>query len=278
MSKEIIYDERTAYCVPIDEIDDSIEETATLEIPLEGKYSPNKATNAMIRTTLNMVTVLAIIMVSAIVFPILHQALIVDLIVKAKSLEPGKTDKSWYKVKYPDANDKDLTQTMLNSIRCSDIFLFIFLFISSVTMLITGISYNYIQSTVTSVFLFIFAIIWFAVVTMRPNPTFIKDNFGINEGDLNDGLHDVPSFDQSSITAMTIIQTVIMNNYEYIKEGNGFINKYGYILGAVLLYSCIALILVFLLGVTNETIVPYSLLLLPCSIYIVIFLKFVMNF
>lgn len=281
MSTEKIFDERTAYCVPIDEIDDSIEETATLEIPLEGKYSPNKATNAMIRTTLNMVTVLGIIIVSVIVFPILHQALIVDLVTKAKSLQSGKTNKLWYEVKYEDQGytktDKNLVQIMLDSIRSSDLFLFVFLFVSSVIMLITGISYNYIQSTVTSIFIFIFAIIWFAVVMMKPNATFVKDNFDVDEGKLESGLHEKPSFDQSNITIMSIAKTILVNNFEYIKEGDGFLNKYGYALGAFLLYSSMILILVFLFGVKNEVIASYSFLFLPISIYIAIFLKFVMN-
>lgn len=280
MSDPVIFDERTAYCVPIDEIDESIEETATLEIPLEGKYSPNKATNAMIRTILNMVTVLAIIMISAVVFPILRQALIVDLIVKAKSLkdDPNNPNQSWYKANSdPDTKDDDLVQKMLDSIRSSDIFLIIYLFISSVTMISTGISYNYIQSTVTSVFLFVFAIIWFGVVMMSPNATFIKDNFGIPEGKLTDGLHDKPSFDRSNISVMTIIKTIIFNNYQYIKEGNGVINKVGYALGAAVLCLFMSMILKYEFGMQPEIVASYTFMFAPLSVYIAIFLKFVMN-
>jgi hypothetical protein len=230
----------------------------------------------LIRTILNMVTVLAIIMVSAVIFPILRQALIVDLIVKAKSID--NTNIAWHRAHASGTTTEiDLVQEMLDSIRSSDIFLIIYLFISSVMMISTGISYNYIQSTVTSVFLFVFAIIWFGVVMMSPNTTFIKDNFDINEGDLNDGLHKKPSFDQSSITAMSVIRTIIFNNFQYIKEGKGFINNYGYALGAVALSLSMSLILSFAFGMKPEIVASYTFMFAPLSVYIAIFLKFVMN-
>ena len=144
-------------------------------------------------------------------------------------------------------------------------------------MISTGISYNNIQSTVTSVFLFVFAIIWFGVVMMSPNSTFIKDNFGIEEGESKSGLHVRPSFDQSNISVMTIMKTIIFNNYQYIKEGKGFINNYGYALGAVVLCLSMSLILTNVFGVKSEIVASYTFMFAPLSVYIAIFLKFVVN-
>lgn len=267
-------EEKTIYCVPIDEIDPSIEETATLEIPLEGKYSPNKATNSLIRTVLNYVSFLAIIVAGVIVLPLLYQPLIVDLVVKSKSLI--QSNQLWYDTVYRDETNEKIAQRKLNAIKASDTWLLIFLLISSIITMQTGIIHNYVPSTILGVFIFLFAIIMYGVIwRVQSDVDFIKNNTGVAEGELDHGIHESPSFDQ--IDPLFSLLEVIKNTFIYLKEGTQPFERFGYFaLIGVLLISMI-MVFVFAFEVKYESIAAYSFIFLPLCIYISVFLKFIIH-
>jgi hypothetical protein len=238
-----------------------------------------------------------------IVLPLLYQPLIVDLVVKSKSLiEPSSL---WYDEVYKGDLSVKLAQRKLNAIKASDAWLLIFLLISSIITMQTGIIHNYVPSTILGVFIFCFAIVMYGVIwNVQSDPNFIKNNTGVDAGLLVNNVREEPSFDK--IDPLFSLLEVIKNTFIYLKEGKQPFERFGYfaLIGVLLIF----MIIVFAFGtktdgydiigesntidltdidlqninkyiknVKNESIAGYSFIFLPLCIYISVFLKFIIH-
>jgi hypothetical protein len=214
----------TAYCVPIDEVDPSIEETATLEIPLEGKYSPNKATNSLMRTVLNFAAFLVIILIATVIVPQIYQVFILDPINKAISLED-------YTSQF-----HETAQNKLDALLGADVYSMFCLIFISIMLAIDGIINSNITSTIFSIFVVLFAVIAFGRIQMLKinEAEFIKSFTGENIGalDADDKTREEPSFSKVRVEA---IGEFIISNIKYLFKGSVYLA--GFILFMIIIIT-----------------------------------------
>lgn len=113
---------KTAYCQPVDETDPEVSQKADLVVPLEGKYSPNAATNTMIRTVLNFMTFAVLIVLTFMGAPLVYNLFIIQLILSNKELKTG--------------------QEKLNRLRSVDIFVGLVFILFAFTLMTGGVASN----------------------------------------------------------------------------------------------------------------------------------------
>lgn len=113
---------KTAYCQPVDETDPEVSQKADLVVPLEGKYSPNAATNSMIRMILNFMTFAVLIVLTFMGAPLVYNLFIIQLILANKDLKTG--------------------QEKLNRLRSVDIFVGLVFVLFAFTLMTGGVAGN----------------------------------------------------------------------------------------------------------------------------------------
>ena len=141
---------KTAYCQPIDDIDPSVSQTANLEIPLTGQYSPNDATNNMVRIVLNFVSFLTLMIATFFGVPIIYDLFVIKLVL---------------------SNAGFTGQEKLNRLFSADFYTSA-IFISFVFVLITGgISTNNTPQVVMGFFMFMFFVVAFMRIQLLKQDT-----------------------------------------------------------------------------------------------------------
>ena len=175
---------KTAYCQPIDNIDPSVSATANLEIPLSGQYSPNDATNNMVRIILNFVSFLTLLVATFFGVPFLYELFIIKLIL---------------------SNDGFTSQDKLNRLGSVDIYTSCVV-VSFIFVLITGgISSNNTPKVIMGFFMFMFFVVAFLRIQFlkQDTDTFLKP-FGGNAF-FSNVKFDIGSF--------------VIDNLKYLMEG-----------------------------------------------------------
>lgn len=146
----------TAYCQPIDMTDPSgsiISDDPQLNIPLTGRYSPNDATNNVIRTSINFMAFVLVLGFTYLLTPIIYNDFIIGLI---DYTGQGKMDR-------------------LRSIDMYTCFVFIMITFGFITV---GVQKNESSNTIIGFFLGLFFIISMAIIqTKKITGTWFKEIF-----------------------------------------------------------------------------------------------------
>ena len=186
---------KTAYCQPIDVIDSSISASANLEIPLTGKYSPNDATNNMVRVILNFVAFFALLIATFFGIPYVYDIFIVQLILFNKTLLTG--------------------QDKLNRLRSVDIFVSVVLITFVFVLITSGVSTNNTPQVIIGFFFFIFiAVSIIRIQIIKNDPTEFLKQFGSNVyfSTIKD---DVGNFLKDNFTYLLYTKTGDPPNYSF---------------------------------------------------------------
>jgi len=143
----------TAYCQPIDVIDSSGAEEANLTIPLTGTYTPNDATNTVIRTAINFMSFVLVLVFTYVITPIIYNDYIVGLVTLTG-------------------------QQKMNRIRCIDIYITFVFSMAAMSLIGLGVRNNNPNSTIVGFFLGLFFIISFFIIqTKKMNADWFKETF-----------------------------------------------------------------------------------------------------
>lgn len=149
----------TAYCQPIDMTDPSgsiIRDDPQLNIPLTGRYSPNDATNNVIRTSINFMAFVLVFGFTYLMTPIIYNDFIIELI---EYVGQGKMDR-------------------LRSIDMYTCFVFIMITFGFITV---GVQKNESTNTIIGFFLGLFFIISMAIIqTTKISGTWFEKTFDGN--------------------------------------------------------------------------------------------------
>ena len=146
----------TAYCQPIDVIDSEGAEEANLTIPLDGIYSPNDATNNMIRTSVNFMSFVLVLLFTYMLTPIVYNEYIIGLITELHG------------------------QDKMLRIRSIDIYICIVFITATVSLITSGVNTNNPNSTVFGFLLGLFFVISFFIIqTKKMNPEWFKEMFSL---------------------------------------------------------------------------------------------------
>jgi hypothetical protein len=147
---------QTAYCQPIEMIDPEGSVDANLTIPLDGKYSPNNATNNVSRTAVNIMSFIIIVLFTYVITPIIYNEYIVGLI--------------------------ELTgQSKMNRIRSIDIYTTAVFTLATISLIGLGVKSNNPNSTIMGFFIGLFFIISFVIIqTKKIEVTWFKQTFDNN--------------------------------------------------------------------------------------------------
>ena len=150
----------TAYCQPIDMTDPNgsiIKDDPQLNIPLTGRYSPNDATNNVIRTSINFMAFTIVLGFTYLMTPIIYNDFIIGII---DYTGQGKMDR-------------------LRSIDMYICFVFIILIFGFITI---GVQKNQSSNTIIGFFLGLFFIISMAIIqTHKISGTWFKEVFPTND-------------------------------------------------------------------------------------------------
>jgi hypothetical protein len=147
---------QTAYCQPIDMIDPSGATDANLTIPLSGMYTPNDATNNVIRTSINFMTFVLVLGFTYAMSPVIYNDYVIGLIGATK-----------------------LGQEKMNRIRSIDIYICLVFVLSVFSLILQGIRNNNSASTVIGFLVGIFFVISFVIIqTKKMDPIWFKRVFG----------------------------------------------------------------------------------------------------
>jgi len=129
----------TAYCQPIEVIDSSGSEDANLTIPLSGLYTPNDATNNIIRTSINFMSFVLVLAFTYMITPIIYNEYIIGLI--------------------------ELTgQKKMNRMRSIDIYITVVFLMATFSLISLGVKNNNPNSTVMGFFVGLFFVISFFII------------------------------------------------------------------------------------------------------------------
>jgi hypothetical protein len=154
---------KTAYCQPIDMIDPSISKTADLSIPLVGKYTPNNATNNIMRTAINFMAFVLVLGFTYNIAPIVYNDFVVGLIAFQG-------------------------QQKMNRLRAIDIYICFVFILVSIGLINRGIKENNANSTLMGFFVGLFFIISMVVIqSTKMRGDWLIDNFKVdgNEAMIN---------------------------------------------------------------------------------------------
>jgi len=146
---------KNMYCQPVDMTDPSGEiiAGASLSIPLEGKYSPNNATNNIIRTAINFMAFVLILGFTYMMTPIIYNDFMIGLI-------------------------QTTATAKLIRIRSIDIYTCIIFILLVLGFISQGVSDNNPNSTILGFFLGIFFIISFVIIqSKKMTGTWFQDTF-----------------------------------------------------------------------------------------------------
>lgn len=146
----------TAYCQPIDMTDPSgsiIRDDPQLNIPLTGRYSPNDATNNVIRTSINFMAFVLVLGFTYLMTPIIYNDFIIELI---DYVGQGKMDR-------------------LRTIDMYTCFVFVMITFGFITV---GVQKNESTNTIIGFFLGLFFIISMAIIqTKKISGTWLTQTF-----------------------------------------------------------------------------------------------------
>lgn len=147
---------QTAYCQPIDMIDPSGATDANLTIPLTGKYTPNDATNNVLRTSINFMTFVLVLGFTYMMSPVIYNDYVIGLIGSSKT-----------------------GQDKMNRIRSIDLYICFVFILSVFSLILQGIKTNNSASTVIGFLLGIFFVISFVIIqSKKMDPYWFKTIFG----------------------------------------------------------------------------------------------------
>jgi hypothetical protein len=132
----------TAYCQPIELIDSSGAEDANLVIPLTGIYTPNDATNNIIRTAINFMAFVLVLGLTYILTPMIYNDYVIDLIDKKG-------------------------QAKMDRIRSIDFFITVIFIAATLSFIFKGVADNNPNSTILGFFVGLFFIISFVIVQSK---------------------------------------------------------------------------------------------------------------
>jgi len=129
----------TAYCQPIEVIDSSGAEDANLTIPLTGLYTPNDATNNIIRTAINFMSFVLVLGFTYMITPIIYNEYIIGLV--------------------------ELTGLgRMTRIRCIDIYINVIFIMATLSLITSGVSSNNPNLTIMGFFLGLFFIFSYFII------------------------------------------------------------------------------------------------------------------
>lgn len=136
---------KNMYCQPVDMTDPSgeIVAGANLSIPIDGKYSPNNATNNIIRTAINFMSFVLVLGLSYVMIPVIYNDYIIGLI---------------------NIGDAQLKLTRIRSIDIYTTVVFIFCIFGLISQ---GIESNNSARTVLGFFMGLFFIISFVIIQSK---------------------------------------------------------------------------------------------------------------
>ena len=147
---------QTAYCQPIDMIDPSGATDANLTIPLSGMYTPNDATNNVIRTAINFMSFVLVLGFTYVMSPVIYNDYIIGLIGKSTT-----------------------GQDRMNRIRSIDLYICLVFVLSVFSLILQGIKTNNPAATVIGFFVGIFFVSSFVIIqSKKMDPVWFKRIFG----------------------------------------------------------------------------------------------------
>jgi hypothetical protein len=161
----------TAYCQPIEMIDPKISEDANLVIPLIGKYTPNDATNNIIRIGINFMAFVLVLGFTYLLAPMIYKDYIVGLI-------------------------SSYGQQKMNRIRSIDMYSSIVLILACFTFILQGVKTNDANFTIIGFFIGLFFIISFFIIQSKKLDTdWFKELFKTTDGQITADYNKVNSFE-----------------------------------------------------------------------------------
>jgi len=132
----------TAYCQPIDVIDTEAAQEAELSIPLSGMYTPNDATNNIIRTSMNLMSFVLVLGFTYLITPIIYNEYIIGLI--------------------------EVTgQAKLNRVRSIDVYITGVFIMATISLISLGVRNNNPNATIGGFLLGLFFIISFFIIQSK---------------------------------------------------------------------------------------------------------------
>lgn len=256
-------DVMTTYCVPVDQVDPSIEETANLEIPLTGKYSTNKAVNQLMQTVLNFVSFLMVIIISTVTVPFFYDYLILEII----KYYVDKTDP----ITTATSSDQksDIAQKKMNKLYGTEVWLMVSIFIIVILTLVDGLLNSNFSSTLVSSMLFIFSLISFGRVQLMKieKNEFIKKFTGEEMG--KEMPPDTKTYDKPSFSKQEGIFDLIKDMFS-----SWWGEKYPFII-FILTYPVVIAMLKLYFKLPDMTMSIFSITFIIIEIYVINFLIYI---
>jgi hypothetical protein len=137
-------------------IDASGATDANLSIPLTGMYTPNDATNNVIRTAMNFMAFILVLGFTYVMSPVIYNEYVIGLI--------GKDVKG---------------QDKMNRIRSIDVYICIVFILSVISLILQGIRSNNAAATVIGFLVGVFFVISFVIIqSQKIGPSWFKRFFG----------------------------------------------------------------------------------------------------
>jgi hypothetical protein len=192
----------TAYCQPIELIDSSGAEDANLVIPLTGIYTPNDATNNIIRTAINFMAFVLVLGLTYVLTPMIYNDYIIALI-------------------------QSKGQSKMNRIRSIDTYITVLFISATLSFISQGVANNNPNSTIIGFFIGLFFILSFVIVQSKKlEPSWRTMQFSTGSGQI--------TADYNHVTITSDFLKFIFDNFSFFMA-NIFLG--GFILAIVFLFA-----------------------------------------